>query len=75
MNCFVVPRAMLGFVGVTLIETSVAEVTVRVALFEIEPDAAVIVVAPAATDVARPLLLTVATVDDDELQTTDAVRS
>ncbi len=66
---------MLGFVGVTLIETSVAEVTVRVALFETEPDVALMVVDPVPTDVARPLLFTVATVDDEELQTADEVRS
>ncbi len=66
---------MLGFVGDTLIEISVAAVTVSVVLSETEPDAAVIVADPAATAVARPLLLTVAMVVDDELQTTDEVRS
>ncbi len=75
MNCFVVPSAMFWLVGDTLIETSVAGVTVRVVLPKTEPDVAFIVVDPVPTDVARPLLFTVATVDDEELQTADEVRS
>jgi hypothetical protein len=79
VNCCEVPAAMLGFVGATWIDTSVAEVTVSVVLPKIVPEVAVIVVGPAATAVARPLeptaLLTVATVVDEELQTADAVRS
>ncbi len=71
---------MLGLVGDTLIETSVAEVTVSVVLPKTEPDdVAVIVVVPAATDVARPFesaaLLIVATLVVNELQTTDVVIS
>ncbi len=66
---------MLGFVGDTLIESSVAEVTVSVVLSEIAPDVAVIVAEPAASAVARPLepaaLLIVATLVVNELQTTD----
>ncbi len=62
---------MLGFVGDTLIEISVAAVTISVVLSETGPDAAVIVADPAATAVARPLLLTVATLVFDELQVTD----
>ncbi len=66
---------MFWLVGDTLIETSVAGVTVRVVSPEIEPDVAFMVVDPVATEAARPLLFTVATVDDDELQTADEVRS
>ena len=70
---------MLGLVGVTPIDTSVADVTVSVVLPETVPDVAVRVVGPGATEVARPLepavLLTEATAAADELQVTDAVRS
>jgi hypothetical protein len=54
VNCFVVPFAMLGLVGVTAIEDSVAFVTVRVVVPETGPRVAVIVVGPTATDVASP---------------------
>jgi hypothetical protein len=70
---------MLGLIGVTAIDTSVAEVTVSVVDPDILPDVAVIVVEPAATDVAKPLepavLLIAATAAADELQLTAAVKS
>jgi hypothetical protein len=79
VNCRVVPLAMPGLVGVTARDTSVAGVTVRVVEAVMLPDAAVIVVEPAAVDVATPLnpavLLTLATAVADELQVTDLVRS
>lgn len=79
VNCPVVPNAMLGLVGVTIMDTSVAEVTVSAVDPDILPDTAVIVVEPAATEVASPLepaeLLTAATAAADELQLTDVVRS
>src|SRR6266700_3997680 len=79
VNCRVVPFAMLGFVGVTAIEVRVAAVTVSVVLPETPPKVAVIVVIPAATDVAKPCeppaLLIVAIVLLDELQATWVVRS
>src|SRR2546428_456471 len=56
VNCRVVPFAMLGLVGVTVIVDRVAAVTVSVVLPETPPKVAVIVVVPAATDVARPAL-------------------
>jgi hypothetical protein len=59
---------------VTAMETSVAVVTVRVVEAEMLPDTAVIVVVPAATGVAMPVLLTVATDGAVELQDTDAVK-
>jgi len=78
VNCRVVPLTMLGLVGETAIDTSVAEVTARVDDLDIPPDAAVIVVEPAATDVARPLepaaLLMAATDAADEPQVTVVVR-
>ncbi len=74
----VVPLAMLGLVGLTATETSVAAVTVSVVEPEILPDVAVIVVVPAATEVASPFepaaLLIVAAAVLDELQVTAAVR-
>jgi hypothetical protein len=69
---------MLGLVGVIAMETSVAAVMVIVVDPEMLPDVTLIVVEPAATDVARPLepraLLIVATLVLEELQVTKAVR-
>jgi hypothetical protein len=79
VNCRVVPLTMLGLVGLTAMDTSVAEVTVSVVDLDILPDVAVIVVEPAATDVAKPLeppaLLMAATPAVDEFQVTAVVRS
>ena len=70
---------MLGLVGLTAMDTSVAEVTVSVVDPDILPDVAVIVVEPAATDVAKPLepvaLLMAATPPADELQVNAVVTS
>jgi hypothetical protein len=69
---------MLGLVGVIVMDTSVAEVTVSMVDPDLLPDVAVIVVEPAATGVAKPLepaaLLMVATPAVDEFQVTDVVR-
>ena len=84
-NCWVVPRGMLEMPGgtvATVMDTSVAVVTVREVVPDILPDAtayvAVIVVVPGPTEAASPLepdvLLIVATLTEDELQVTDAVR-
>jgi hypothetical protein len=70
INCWVVPAGMLGVAGVTIMEDRVAEVTVRVVLPEIFPEVAVMVALPAETQVARPLLLIVATDVFDEVQVT-----
>ncbi len=79
LNCSVVLRAMPGLAGVTVMDASVAELTVRILVPDMLPDAAVIVAVPAATGVICPLepaaLPTVATVVADELQVTDAVMS
>jgi len=64
------PAGMLGLAGVTDMEDRVAEVAVRVVLPEIIPELAVMVALPAATAVARPVLLTIATEVFDELQVT-----
>ena len=61
--------------GAPDIEERVAEVTVRVVFPEILPQLAVMVVVPAATAVARPLPLTVATDGSDELQDACEVKS
>jgi hypothetical protein len=56
-------------------EDRVAEVTVRGVLPEVLPKVAVMVAVPAATAVARPLVLTVATDVLEELQVTWVVIS
>ncbi len=65
--------------GVTAMDTSVAELTVRAVEPEILPDVAVIVAVPAATGVTSPkepvVLLIVATDVADEPHITDAVIS
>ncbi len=79
VNCCFVPRAMLGLMGVTAMDNSMAGVTVSVVVPWIVPDVAVIVVDPVATEVANPLdppaLLIAATPVSEELQVTDAVKS
>ena len=79
VNCLDVPSAILGFVGVSVMETSVAGVTVSVAIPEILPDVAVIVVEPVATESANPLepvaLLMAAIAAVDEIHITVVVRS
>jgi hypothetical protein len=65
--CLVVPTAMVEFAGITAIETRVAPVTVSDEVPLTEPDAAVMVVVPAAMPVASPVESTLATdgeVDD-----------
>jgi len=54
VNCFVVPTAMVELAGVTTRDTSVAALTLRVAVPVTEPEAALIVVVPVPTAVARP---------------------
>ncbi len=69
---------MLGLVGVTEMDTSVAPVMVKAVVPKIPPDAAVMVVDPVPTAVARPLepavLLIVATDAEVELHVTDSVK-
>src|SRR6266581_3693322 len=75
VNCRVVPFAILGVVGVTVIVDRVAAVTVSVVFPETPPKVAVIVVVPAATDVARPAPSIVAKAVFEELQVTWVVKS
>lgn len=66
---------MVGFVGVTAIDTSVAAVTASVvAGLVTPPEVAVMFEVPIATAVARPRELIVATVVVAEVQVADAVR-
>jgi len=74
-NCWVFPAGTLGLSGVTDIEDKVAEVTVKGVVPDLSPEVAVMVVVPAATAVARPLLVTVAIDVSDELQVACAVTS
>jgi len=74
-NCWVAPKGILGLAWVTDMEARVAEVTVRVVLPEMLPEAALMVAVPAVTAVARPMLLTVATDGLEELQVTCVARS
>ena len=69
------PTGMLGLGGATARESRVAEFTVRVALPEILPDVAVMVVVPMETAKASPALSIVATDGLDELQVTCVVKS
>ena len=66
---------MEALAGATEIEFSVAVVSVRVVLADIEPSVAVITVEPVPVRVAWPLALTVATAVLAELQVTLEVRS
>ena len=75
MNCCVKPCVIDGAAGVTSMEVRTAVVTVRLAVPDMEPDVAVIVEAPAATAVARPVPLTVATEVELDVQVTDEVKS
>lgn len=79
VNCCVAPATIVGFAGVTVMDIRVAEPTIREAEPEALPDAAVIVVVPRPESSAKPLvptlLLTTATVADDEDHTDVAVMS
>jgi hypothetical protein len=70
---------MLGFVGVTSIETSVAEVTVSMVDADTAPSVAVIIVEPVPAVVVIPfepgVLLIVATLATEELHATEALMS
>ena len=70
---------MVGRAGPTLIETSIAGVTVKLVEPLIDPEAAVIVLCPAATLEAWPMLgavlLIVATAGAELLQLTELVMS
>jgi hypothetical protein len=81
VNCSVAPRKIVALMGVILMDVRLAFVTVRVTgmVFVTVPNAAVMEVVPAPTDVASPLvvpeLLMAATEVTDDFQTTDVVIS
>lgn len=66
---------MDGFAGVTWMEIKFAGTTVSVLVSLNAPTVAVMVVVPAATVVARPVLSTVATEVAEELHVTALLRS
>ena len=74
VNCCVRPLAIVGFAGVTAIDVTTAAVTVSVVVPLTLPEVAVIVVDPAASVVARPVVEIVATAMFDEVQVTEPVR-
>jgi len=77
-NCPVVPRAIVGFVGVTAMETKDGAATLKAVEPLTLPDVAVIVAAPCPTPLASPWLpaelLIVAMATLDELHATEFVR-
>ena len=78
LSCTELRWAMEGFVGVTTIEVSTAEVTVTVVVPDTPAKVALIVALPAALPVTRPwlgaVLLTATTDGAEETQVTNAVR-
>ena len=75
LNCCVKPLAMLGFAGVTAMETSVAAETVSTVEPETLPYVAEMTEFPMATVEASPVVLPiVATVGVAEAQVTEVVR-
>ena len=70
-----IPAGILELTGITDMEERVAVVTVSVMLPEMGPEIAAMVVEPALAPVARPVLLTVATMGLDEFQVTCVVKS
>ena len=74
-----VPRGILGWIDVTVIDTNAAGVTVNVTAGEVMPlIAAVMLLVPIVAEVARPLepaaLLIVATAGVADAQVTDVVK-
>ena len=70
----VVPETIVGFAGLTAMDISVTEFTVKTVDPLTELDAAVIVACPAPIQVACPFVATVATVGADVVQFTIVVR-
>jgi hypothetical protein len=74
-NCWVFPTGMVGTAGVTLIESNVAGVTVKIVEPLIDPEAAVMALCPVAALAAWPVLLIVATAGTELLQVAEPVIS
>ncbi len=75
VNCWSTPAGKVGVFGVMVMEDNVAAFTVRVVAPITPPGLAVMVTAPGETDVARPVLVIVATAVLEELQVTSVVMS
>jgi hypothetical protein len=75
VNCRNVPGFIVGIAGVTAIDFKAAAVTFSVVAPLIEPEAAVMVDVPCALVCARPALLIVAVVVDDEVHVAELVKS
>lgn len=75
VNCCCVPAAIVTFVGVSVIDCRCAATTVITEESVNVPTVAVIVVVPAASVVAKPLLSMVATVEFEEVHVTPLTRS
>ena len=69
-NCIVCPRGTAAEAGRTAIETRSGAVTVRMAEPLMEPAVATIMALPGPPPMAKPLLVTGATVESEELQVT-----
>jgi hypothetical protein len=74
-NCWLIPIPSVSPTGVTASEAIVGAVTVRLVDWDTPARFAETVVVPAASEVARPVALTVAVAVDEELQETRVVRS
>jgi hypothetical protein len=74
VNCCVSPLAIDGLAGVTAIDWSAADVTVRTVDPTIAPEVALMVLVPTATAVANPPELMVAVAVVPDAQVTEAVR-
>ena len=75
MNCELAPSAIVGVAGVTAMDTKEAGVTVNVVEPLIDPEPAVIVVCPVEALLARPVLLTTATLGLEDTQVAVLVMS
>ncbi len=75
MNCCAAQAATEAGFGVTAIDTSAAALTVRLAVPLIEPEVAVMVVAPSATLLANPAAVMVAILLAEEPHVTEDVMS
>jgi hypothetical protein len=75
VNCWLVPAAIEGLAGVTVIDDNGAEVTVRDVDPVTDPELAEIVVDPAPTALPSPHAETVATAAAEELHAAVLVRS
>lgn len=74
-NCWLIPIPSVNPTGVTAREAIVGAVTVRLVDWDMPAKFAEMVVVPAASEVTRPVALTVAVGADEELHETRVVRS